>query len=273
MYDIKLACCTTPWGRSGFVQAIKDIAEGGFDGVEYANVIIRDYFDRLHVFQEILGNANLQLVNLIQEIDLLDKENADLQIERGLASARFITAAGARIMTVCHEHLRDAPLTDDEWATAGAMLEELAERSFKEYNITVSFMPRQKRLIFHEKDICRLLAATNKQYVKLTLDTAEITLAGCSPQKIIKNTFERIKIVRLHDVSASKRRQKFISDKSSTPQFGRGAVDFDAICKLLANNNYHGWIVLDVSGTSSQPAAAMLTGYRYLMRHSGLFEV
>lgn len=274
MYDIKLACYTNPWGKSGFVQAIKDIEECGFDGVEYSAKFTQDYNDRLHVFQEIIGNSGLEIVNLIQEIDLLDRENADMQVEKAMASARFISAAGSKLMTICHAYRRDAPMNDDEWATACAVLEEIAERCLTEYNLQICYMPRNTRLVFHEKDIFRLLASTNKKFVKLALDTAEITLAGSTPQKLIKSAFDRIGIVRFHDVSASKKRAKFTDEKipSSTPQFGRGAVDFNAICKLLVANEYQGWVSLDVSGDGHAPAEAVNLGYRYLLRHSGLFD-
>ena len=274
MYDIKLACYTNPWGKSGFVQAIKDIEECGFEGVEYSAQFTQDYNDRLHVFQEIIGNSGLEIVNLIQEVDLLDKENADLQIERAMASARFISAAGSRLMTICHAHRREQPMNDDEWKLACAVLDEIAERCYHEHDLTICYMPRNTRLVFQQKDIVRLLATTSKKYVKLALDTAEITLAGSTPQNFIKNAFDRIGIVRFHDVSASKKRAKFTDEKipSSTPQFGRGAVDFHAICKLLVDRDYQGWISLDVSGDGHPPAEAINIGYRYLLRHSGLFD-
>lgn len=273
LFDIKLACYTGPWGDDGFVDAISNISEYNFDGIECPPQIVSIYEDRLHVFQEILKNQGLKISNLVQSIDLLDKENADVQIERAANAARFISAAGSNILTVCHDSLHEDALTDEEWATAGAILEEVGDRC-QEHGIELCYLPRAGRLISTEKDIRRLLASTNPNLVKLALDTAEAVLAKSTPQKMIKAGLDRIHLIRFHDVSSSKRRAKSTSDEpGSTPQFGRGAVNFDAVCKQLITGGYKGWITLDVSGETHPPAEAVEIGYRYLMRHSGLFSI
>lgn len=275
MFDIKLACYTAPWGPTGFVDSIAKISEFAFDGIECPSSIITAYEDRLHVFQEILETQCLNIANLLQQVDLLDAENADIQVERAANAARFAAAAGSSTITICHEKIRDSVLTDEEWATAGAMLEEIGERC-KEHNITMCYMPRAGRLITNERDIERLLASTDPNLVKLCLDTAEAVLAKTTPQKVLKSGMDRIRVVRFRDVSASKRRPKSTSDdpdEKLTPQFGRGAVNFDAVCKLLITSGYKGWITLDVTGESHMPEEAVYLGYRYLRKHSGLFDL
>ena len=275
MFDIKLACYTAPWGPKGFVDAIAKISEFAFDGIECPSTIINAYEDCLHVFQEILETQRLNIANLLQQIDVLDTENADIQVERAANAARFAAAAGSTTLTVCHEKLRDVPPTDDEWATAGAMLEEIGERC-KEHNITMCYMPRAGRLITNERDIERMMASTDPELVKFCLDTAEAVLAKTTPQKMIKSAVERIRVVRFRDVSASKRRARSTTDDPDdkvAPQFGRGAVNFDAVAKTLVTSGYRGWITLDVTGETHSPDEAVYMGYRYLRKHSGLFEL
>lgn len=273
MFDIKLACYTAPWGPTGFIDAISTISEYSFDGIECPSGIVTSYEDRLHVFQEILKAQHLNIANLLQQIDLLDGGNADVQVERAANAARFAAAAGSHTLTVCHEKMHEGNLSDDEWSTAGAILEEIGERCH-EHNIELCYLPRAGRLISNETDIARLLASTSPDLVKLALDTAEAVLAKTTPQKMIKTGLERIRVIRFRDVSASKRRKKSTSEEpGSTPQFGRGAVNFDAVCKLLITSGYKGWITLDVTGESHEPAEATYLGYRYLRRHSGLFDI
>ncbi len=275
MFDIKLACYTAPWGSVGFVDAIAKISEFSFDGIECPSTIITAYEDRLHVFQEILEIQHLNIANLLQQIDLLDAENADIQVERAANAARFAAAAGSHTLTICHEKIRDVPPNDEEWATAGAMLEEIGERC-KEHNITMCYMPRAGRLITNERDIERLMASTDPDLVKFCLDTAEAVLAKTTPQKMIKSCLDRIRVVRFRDVSASKRRPRSTTDDPDSkvaPQFGRGAVNFDAVSKLLITSGYKGWVTLDVTGEAHEPNEAVYLGYRYLRKHSGLFEL
>ena len=273
LFDIKIACYTAPWGPHGFVDAISTISQYAFDGIECPSGIITAYEDRLHVFQEILEAQKLNIANILQQIDLLDSDNADIQVERASNAARFAAAAGSRTLTICHEKLHPDPLTDENWATAGAILEEIGERC-AEQNIEMCYLPRAGRLITNERDITRLLASTDERYVKLALDTAEAVLAKTTPQKMIKSGLDRIRIIRFRDVSGSKRRLKTTSeDPGTTPQFGRGVVNFDAVSKQLITSGYKGWITLDVTGESHEPSEAVYLGYRYLMRHSGLFNI
>ncbi len=273
MFDIKLACFSGPWGVDRFVNAISTISNYQFDGIECPSEIVVAFEDRLHVFQEILKTQNLSIVNLIQKIDLLDGDNADIQVEKASSAARFASSAGAKILTVCHEYLHEEKLSDEEWNTAGSILEEIGERCH-EHNIELCYLPRAGRLISLESDIKRLMVSTNPDLVHLALDTAEVVLAKSTPQKLVKSLLDRIKLIRFHDVSASKRRLKSTSaEPGSTPQFGRGAVDFDVVSKQLAASGYKGWITLDVSGDAHDPEEAVYLGYKYIMKHSGLFTI
>ncbi|GHS91887.1 hypothetical protein FACS1894139_00790 [Planctomycetales bacterium] len=293
MHNIKLACYTNPWGKDGFIQAIKDIGGGGFDGVEYSALYVESYLDRLHVFQEIINREELAVVNLLQGIDLLDGENSDLQVERGIAAARFIAAAGAKHLTIFHEHVRAAPPTEDEWGEAGKTLDELAERVRQEHGLQLCYLPRLSRLEFSRQDIFRLLAATNPEYVKIALDTAEITqIANNTAVKskevktakdeksgkniaveIIREAFDRIGILRFRDVSGAKRKAKTLDDETvAAPRFGRGAVDFPEICRWLEKLNYRGWLTVDFAGEAQPAADAMTQAFRYLAKHTVLMD-
>jgi sugar phosphate isomerase/epimerase len=270
--DIKLGCYTSPWGPAGLIQAITEIGEFGFDGIECPAGIVLRYEDRLHVFQEILETTDLKLSGLLQGINLLDHEQADEQVERAVNAARFISAAGKGLLTICHQGAVPENVTEDDWATLGAIIEEIAARS-AEFGITLSFMPRAQSLVGTEKEIARLMAMTGPDQVKLTIDTAEIALAGGNPQRVVKNNIERLSSVRFREVSGSKRRAKSTSNRpGTTPKFGRGAINFEAISKTLIKDGYSGYVIVDVSGENHQPIDAISAAYRYVMRKSGLFH-
>ncbi len=271
--EIKLGCYTGPWGSKKLIQAISQIGESGFDGMEAPAPVVMQYEDRLHVFEEILETAGISLAGLIQTLDMLDREHADEQVERAANSARFVSAAGASYLTICHSSLRDAPMNDEEWATFAAIIEEIGQRC-SEFGIQVCFMPRAQKLVCSEKDIHRLLAMTDPNFVKLSLDTAEISLAGGNVQRLVKACLDRIMLIRYHDASGSKRRLAYTSDElGSTPQFGRGAVKFNAVSKVLLDGGFSGWVMLDVTGEDHDPLEAAVSGFRFLMRKSGLFPV
>ncbi len=273
MGEVRLACYTSPWGPDGLIQAITDIGECGFQGIECPASVVQRYEDRLHVFEEILETSDLSLGGLLQGVNLLDREHADEQVERAVNSARFVSAASKGHLTVCHHGPVVAKMTDEDWATVGAMVEEIGARC-AEFGIRMCFLPRAQNLVSTDREIKRLMASTSKKHVMLALDTAEVVLAGGSPQRMVKSMADRLCTVRYREASASKRRAKSTSNRpGSTPQFGRGAVKFEQVSKALLASGYSGWVTLDISGESQSPLDAASSGFRYLMRKSGLYAL
>jgi len=269
--NIRLACYTGPWGSEGLVRAIADIAALGFEGLECPATVVQQYEDRLHVFEEILESSRLKLAGLLQPLNLLDAAHADEQVERAANTARFAAAAGASSVTICHSIPFQDTANDEMWMTFGAIVEEIGNRC-REFGIQMCFMPRARHMVATERDIERLLAMTRKEMVALAVDTAEAALAGAAPQRLIRNYRDRLRAVRYREASGSKRRPRVTSDvRGSAPAFGRGAVNFEVVSKALLEEDYEGWVILDVTGESQPPAHAAAAGYRYLVRKSGLF--
>ncbi|MDR1611826.1 MAG: sugar phosphate isomerase/epimerase [Planctomycetota bacterium] len=271
MGEIRLSCYAAPWGGEGAIKAITDIADCGFEGLEFPSGVVQRFEDRLHVFEEILDTTSLKLSGLLQSVNLVDKEKADEQVERAANSARFAGATGQGNLIVCHSEPLAEALDDDGWTTAAAIIEEIGFRC-RDFGITLCFMPKARHLADTDRDIKRLLAMTNPEVVSLAVDTAELTLSDLDPAKIVKTHAGRLKSVRFRDVSGSKRRAEITSSRPGTaPQFGRGAVKFDAASKALIDMKYDGWITVDISGESASPKDAAAAGHRYLLRRSGLY--
>ena len=100
MSEIDLACHVGPWGQDNIVQAITEIADTGLQGVECPDSVVRQYEDRLHVFEEILEISDLKLAGLLQGLNLLARETAVEQVGRAVTSARFASCRRAQTLTV-----------------------------------------------------------------------------------------------------------------------------------------------------------------------------
>ncbi|MCD8350610.1 MAG: sugar phosphate isomerase/epimerase [Planctomycetaceae bacterium] len=271
MAEIRLSCYAAPWGNDGNIQAITDVADCGYEGLEFPSEVVRRFEDRLHVFEEILDTTGLKLSGLLQRVNLLDKDKADEQVEKAANSARFAGSTGRGNLIICQSEPTAGPLSDDAWLTVGAMIEVIGCRC-QAFGITLCVMPRARHLGDSDKDLKRILAITNPEVVSLAVDTAELVLAGVDPSKIIKTHQARLRSIRFRDVSGAKRRADVTSSKpGSAPQFGRGAVDFEAVSKTLIEIKYDGWITIDITGEATPPKEAALSGYRFVMRRSGLF--
>lgn len=271
MAEIRLSCFAAPWGPDGTIQAITDVADCGYEGLEFPAEVVRRFEDRLHVFEEILDTTGLKLSSLLQRVNLLDKDKADEQVEKAANSARFAGATGKGNLIICQSDPIKAAVTDDDWLTVGAIVEEIGCRC-QDFGIHLCFMPRARHFGDSDKDLKRLLSITNPDVVSLAIDTAELVLAGMDPAKTIKSHRDRLRAVRFRDVSGAKRRADTTSSKpGSAPQFGRGAVDFEAASKALIDIKYDGWITVDITGETAQPKEAALSGYRFVMRRSGIY--
>ena len=269
--EIRLSCFAAPWGGEGTIQAITDVAECGFEGLEFPSDVVRRFEDRLHVFEEILDTAQLKLSGLLQRVNLLDKDKADEQVEKAANSARFAGAVGKGNLIICQADPYSGTVSDDDWLTVGAIVEEIGCRC-QDFGINLCFMPRARHFGDSDKDLKRLLSITNPEVVHLAIDTAELALAGMDAGKVVKAHKDRLKSVRFRDVSGAKRRADVTSSRpGSAPQFGRGAVDFEAVSKALLDIKYDGWITVDIAGETAPPKEAAMAGYRFVMRRSGLY--
>ena len=269
--EIRLSCFAAPWGGEGTIQAITDVAECGYEGLEFPSEVVRRFEDRLHVFEEIMDTTGLKLSGLLQRVNLLDKDKADEQVEKAANSARFAGSTGRGNLIICQSEPTSGPVSDDDWLTVGAIVDEIGCRC-QDFGITLCFMPRARHFGDSDKDLKRILAMTNPEVVSLAVDTAELSLAGMDPAKVIKAHQSRLKTVRFRDASGAKRRAEVTSSRpGSAPQFGRGAVDFEAVSKVLVDIKYDGWVTVDITGEAAQPKDAALAGYRFVMRRSGLY--
>ena len=269
--EIRLACYSAPWEADGIIKAITNIADCGFEGMECPSDVVYKFEDRLHVFEEILDSSGLKLSGLLQSIDLFNKEQADEQVERAANSARFVGATGKGNLVICQSEPYLAEPSDDDWITIAAIIEEIGCRC-QDFGVSLCFMPRAGYFGTAEKEIKRLFAMVNNEVVRLSIDTAEFTLAGLDPAKIIRSYAANIRNIRFHDVSGAKKRSETTGNKPGmSPQFGRGVVKFDDIVKALLDINYEGWITLDISGEAQAPKESAQAGYRFIMRRSGLY--
>ncbi|MFW5858217.1 MAG: sugar phosphate isomerase/epimerase family protein [Planctomycetota bacterium] len=271
--EVRLACSTIAWGRNGFVEAVGAISSLGYDGVECPAHLVREYEDRLHVFEEILDASRLKLCAMLQRGDFLERETADATVERVANTARFLGAIGAPALVVSPSNrLEDgADLDDDDWTTAAAILEEMGQRC-DEFGVKLAYRPRAGHIAGDDKGIKRILGMVDPALVHLCGDTAELALEDIGIERFFKTYGERVVHVRLRDASGAKRRAAVTSDVSgSAPQFGRGTVDFAKVGRAIARSGYSGWVSVEIAGEGHTPRSAAEGAFRYMMRKSGLF--
>jgi inosose dehydratase len=99
-----------------------------------------------------------------------------------------------------------------------------------------------------------MLDLTDPDYVWLTPDTGHLCLGGMDPVQVMSDYLPRIAEVHLKDTYAKYRGNNATptreqhSKASVYHNMGGGGVDFVAVMKLLRDQHYKGWVVLDMDG-------------------------
>ena len=85
------------WGPGGFINALKDISDLGYEGFEAFSTIVALYEDRLNVFKEIVGDLHLQMsaVHGVGNFTDPSPEIIAEDVEHNMNTARFIKENGA----------------------------------------------------------------------------------------------------------------------------------------------------------------------------------
>ena len=105
-----------------------------------------------------------------------------------------------------------------------------------------------------EHEVRGMLDLTDPDYVWLTPDTGHLCLGGMDPVQVMSDYLPRIAEVHLKDTYAKYRGNNATPTREQHTKasvyhnMGGGGVDFVAVMKLLRDQHYKGWVVLDMDG-------------------------
>ena len=131
---------------------------------------------------------------------------------------------------------------------AGALdrIVEIAER----HGLTPTYHPHMGTLIETPEDIRRLFSLTR---IGFCPDTGHLILGGGDPAALVREYAGRIPYVHLKDVTA---------DGAFVP-LGRGVLDLDAVLAALSEQDYDGWLMVELDRWDD-PAAGAAVSYARL---------
>jgi inosose dehydratase len=158
----------------------------------------------------------------------------------------------------------------DGWNTVG--------RAVAEFGVTVSLHADALSAAADERFLAALLAATDPTAVGLTVDTAELTVAGLDPVAIYERHHGRVnhvqfKDTRYRDDLGERRRphaEQVFMQAGGEREIERwfyecgtpgGLVDFRQLMGRLTGRGYRGWIVFESDQSPNPSRSAMLNGW------------
>ena len=258
--DILFGSTSSLWDHHHPIEwAIKRIAALGLQGIEpYARQIEDHRADPLALKKQ-FDEAGVTLIDVSngakgQSTNFIDADQTAKTVADHVDFARdFLQPCGCDLWK-CNMGARPAGgPTDDQLKRLADTLNEIGRQTI-EMGIRLAPHPHIWGPVEREQEVRRMLDLTDPRYVWFTPDTGHLTLGGGDAVEIMSDYFPRIAEVHLKDTYAKYRgntstpTREQHAEASVYHNLGGGGVDFPAVMKLLRDQHYKGWAVLDLDG-------------------------
>jgi sugar phosphate isomerase/epimerase len=270
MSDTELACDTTPWGVTGFVNALTDIRRAGFTGVEAGVELVPAFEDRVHILQEMLDSEGLHLVTVRTQVRPLSGGSAEEESERCLNVARFLGGMEGKLLVVTPPPYDEGSL-EEEWLLFTNLLVEVGKRC-EESGIKMTLNPQPGTIIASRSELEKLLKSFTVKALPLAVDTAFLDGAHLAAQTFFKKYKNRLGHLYLSDLKKPKARRgkpkkSSASDRAGAirSELGKGTINLQRFVDAAHASKYSGWVTVRLPEVSDgkDPARTAENGYRY----------
>ena len=258
--DILYGSTSSLWdARHSIEWGIKRIAALGLQGIEpYAKQIEQHRSNPL-ALKEKFTAANVTLIDVSngakgQSTNFIDPEKTEKTIEDHVAFARdFLQPFGCDLWK-CNMGARPiGGTTEEQLKTLADTLNEIGRQTI-DMGIRLAPHPHIWGPVEREHEVRAMLDLTDPDYVWFTPDTGHLCLGGMNPVQVMSEYLPRIAEVHLKDTYAKYRGNNATPTREQHTKasvyhnMGGGGVDFVAVMKLLRDQHYKGWVVLDMDG-------------------------
>ncbi|MEZ5666113.1 MAG: sugar phosphate isomerase/epimerase [Alphaproteobacteria bacterium] len=243
-------------------NALADIGEAGFQGVELFDGSLVDFADDIAGFRSLLDKAGVSLIGVYSGGNYIYPDILEDELWRVERAAQVAAAAGAEHLVVGGGAKRSNGLHDGDHERLARALDRvchIAER----HGLTAHFHPHLTTIAEAPDEIDEVFSMSR---INFCPDTAHLAAGGGDPAAMIRKYFDRISYVHLKDL----RRDPF-----AFLPLGEGELDMTGIVGTLADLGYSGWVTVELD-SHPDPKAAALASRRFLeaaMRQHGMETV
>ncbi|KUO75920.1 MAG: myo-inosose-2 dehydratase [Clostridia bacterium BRH_c25] len=273
-------------GENTFEQCISEMALSGFTGSEIGNKYPRD----TKVLKKALELRGIRICNAWFSAFLTTKPLEDT-VSEFIKQRDFLHELGAGVIGVAEQGhsiqgRTDLPVfdnkpvfTDEEWKRLTEGLETLG-RLAAEKGMLVAYHHHMGTGVQTLEEIDRLMSSTDPELVHLLFDSGHLTFSGENPEEVLKKYVSRVKHVHLKDIREN------VLDKVKTEKLsflqgvregvftvpGDGMIDFAPLFKLLQDNDYSGWMVVEAEQdpAKANPFEYALKARKYIKEKTSL---
>lgn len=265
---VKLAIAPIAWtnddmpdlgSENTFEQCVSEMALAGFTGTEVGNKYPRD----TTVLKKALELRGLNVASAWFSAFLTTKPYEETKAEF-IKHRDFLNEMGAKVIVVSEQgHSVQGQLetpvfdqkpkfTEEEWKLLADGLNKLGELA-KEKDMKIVYHHHMGTGVQTEEEVDKLMDMTDENLVHLLYDSGHLKFSGEDTVSVLKKYINRIKHVHLKDIRAEVVEEvkngkwsflKAVREGAFTVP-GDGCIDFEPIFKVLDENKYEGWFVVE----------------------------
>jgi len=247
-------------------QAIKEISELGFPGIQLRSNILKDYGERPKALRDLLDQNHLEMVALSSGGVSIAPGSENDEIAKHTRNARFVHDAGGHYLQVTDSARPKGRKPEAaDFKKLGQVLSEIGKRAV-DLDVPVGYHNHMGSLGESPDEVDRIMEAADPRYVKLELDIAHYRQGGGDPARAIRQYHDRLLFLHLKDVESLA-----TSDERGRAyqwvELGRGRVDLPAVFAALKDVKFRGWAVIELDSVpdkSRTPKECALINKKYV---------
>jgi inosose dehydratase len=254
------------WGGNDD-QAIDEIAEVGFKGIQLRASAFDAYGTRPAALKELLAKRGLTFAVLSSGNLKYQPADRGAQMDLHLSHAAFVRDAGGLMIQVIDEKPKDRPVTDDDYTALAGMLNRLGERT-KAIGVPLVYHHHMNSTGEAPAAIEAIMEDSAASNVGLLFDIAHYQQGGGDPVKAIRRYGKAIKVVHLKDVRPIEAAPGY-----QWVELGRGRVDVKGCVAALKDVGFDGWAIVEldrVVDAGGTPKASATANRDYVVKQLGL---
>jgi inosose dehydratase len=168
-------------------------------------------------------------------------------------------------------------LSAAEFRDMAETLNRVGEVTLKE-GVRACFHSHTGSYVETREEIDRLFSLVDRSLVFMGPDIGHLAWAGADPVQFCRDYADSIKTMHIKDIDPRVREEgirdcweyQTFSDRGIFAEIGEGMVDFAAVFRVLREQEYRGWVVVEIDVTTKPSALESATISRRNLRRWGL---
>ncbi len=261
---------TWPFTPDGAKQAIGELAELGYQGIELFGFVIDAYPGGVGALRDDLQRAGLQLAAAYCSVSLVDPAQRDDDLRSMTRWAEQVAQLSGDVVVVGPTASRRERYGSDDYRHVCTMIDEIA-RLCADTGVVACFHPHTGTPVETREEIARVMDSVDPAVVRMAPDTGQIAKGGADPVEVVRDYAPLVGHIHLKDyIGGTPIVQGGVEvDRTGWLDYvplGRGVVDIASILDALGEE-YSGWLMVELDGSDAalEPAkATALASKRYL---------